>query len=142
MKKLLKLAFLLLCLGGLFAFQRDAVMPNVYKVISSDLFLVDSDDLGDNIAITNSMAGYAHRHCNDYLRNEYGEDYRLTLAENAINTWDLGNHDYVVNSELTAQPKEGPSLVKKYVCRIRHDDDDANNFDNWSLYGVSGLDDL
>ena len=144
MKKLLKLIFLLICFGGLVIFQRDAVMPNVFKVISSDLFLEDSDDLGDPNAISDSMTAYAHQHCNEYLLKEYGDEFTLTLSENAINTWNIGNYDYVVNGEVIVQPEEGASFTKKYVCRIQHDIDDGEpmSFDSWSLYDISGLDDL
>jgi hypothetical protein len=142
MKKLIKPILLILLFVALIFFQRDAVMPFVYDVIKSDLFLVESDDLGDTQAIANSMTSYAHQHCNQNLREEYGDDYTLTLSENAINIWDIGNHDYVVNGEITVQSEDMPNSIRKYVCRIKHSDDSPSDFDNWSLYGISGLDDL
>lgn len=142
MKKIAKIAFFLICLGGLIIFQRDAVMPNVYKVISSDLLLEDSDDLGSSSAIQNSMTDYAHQHCNELLRNEYGEDFNFTVSDKAINTWDIGAYDYVVNAEITIQPKDGPSYQQKYICRIKFEGEQPNNIEEWDLYDFSGLDDL
>lgn len=142
MKNLIKPILIILAFVALIFFQRDAVMPNVYKVIKSDLFLVDSDDLGDTSAIINSMTSYAHQHCNQILHDKYGDNYTITLLENAINIWDIGNHDYVVNGEITYQSNDTANTTKKYVCRIKHDGDAPSDLDNWSLYGISGLDEL
>ena len=142
MKKLLKLFLFLIFFAALIAFQNEAVMPTVFKVIESDLFLDGSDDLGDTIPIENAMTNYANQHCNKYLVEEFGDEFNFTLPEKAINIWNLGSYDYVVNGELTIQPEDGPSFTKKYVCRIQHDGDHPNDFDEWSLYDISGLDDL
>lgn len=139
MKKLIKPLLGILFLIGLIFFQRESVMPFVYKVIQSDLFLEDSDDLGDTIAINNFMTNYAHKYCNIHIKKDYGNKFALTLAEKPINTWNIGNHDYVVNGEIIIQSKSKQPLIKKYACRIKHAGGDPNNFDNWSLGGISGL---
>ncbi|MDP7536958.1 MAG: hypothetical protein QF470_03925 [Methylococcales bacterium] len=130
--------------AALVIFTRDGIMPQVYDFVSSDAMLVDSDDLGDLQALTDDsdLTRAAHAHCNTLIQEEYGSDYTLSMPQQALNIWDIGAHDYVVNGEANISIDNGASIAKKYVCRIKFDEGNATDIDNWSLYDISGLDDI
>jgi len=143
MKYLLKFIFIIAALTFLVIFTRDGIMPYVYDFVSSDAMLVDSDDLGDQQAISDdsNLTRAAHAHCNTLIQEKYGSDYTISMPQHALNIWDIGNYDYVVNGEANVSD-DGASIAQKYVCRIKFDDGDPNDIDNWSLYDISGLDDI
>ena len=143
MKYLLKFIFIIAALTFLVIFTRDGIMPYVYDFVSSDAMLVDSDDLGDQQALENdsNLTRAAHAHCNILIQEKYGSNYTFSMPQQALNIWDLGDHDYVVNGEAQVSDDD-VSIAQKYVCRIKFDDGDPNDIDNWSLYDISGLDDI
>ncbi len=143
MKYLLKFIFVVAALALLIFFTRDGIMPYVYDFVSSDAMLVDSDDLGDQQAIMDDsyLTRAAHNHCNTLIQEKYGSDYTLSMPQQALNIWDIGDHDYIVNGEANVS-NESVSIVQKYVCRIKFDEGDTNDIDNWSLYDISGLDEI
>ncbi|HIL40782.1 MAG TPA: hypothetical protein EYG24_01465 [Methylococcales bacterium] len=144
MKLLLKFTLILASFILLVVFTNEGIMPQVYNFISSDAMLVDSDDLGDQIAITDDsdLTRAAHAHCNTLIQEKYGSDHILSMPQQALNIWDIGAHDYVVNGEASLSMDNGASLTKKYVCRIKFDEGSVTDIDNWSLYDISGLDDI
>jgi hypothetical protein len=144
MKYLFKFILILASFAFLVIFTRDGIMPKVYDFVSSDAMLVDSDDLGDQQAIVDDsdLTRSAHSHCNTLILEKYGSDYTLSMPQTALNIWDIGAHDYVVNGEANIAMDNGASITKKYVCRIRFGEGNATDIDNWSLYDISGLDDI
>lgn len=129
---------------GLIVFQREVVMPLVLEVVKSDLFLSDTDDIGSNYPVSDSMTNFANMHCNHYITDKLGKDLQVNFTEKPLNAWTLGNYTYLINSELSIVDTEGRPLIKKFVCRISYKPgsqiDGAPDYTNWSVYGLSGLD--
>ena len=137
---------LILGLITLILLQREFIMPLVYKVIKSDVFLVESKDKGDMLPVTTPLTNLAFMHCNQYVKSELGDDVSITFPDKPINAWSLGNHQYVINAEIAITSDTSGTTNKKYVCRISYTNGDDEtgiaDADNWSVYGLSGLDDL
>jgi hypothetical protein len=138
------LLFFIVSLGILLLVQSKVVMPLVYKVIQSDLFLVDSKDQGGQDPISNSLTKLAFSHCNNFIRSKLGPDVSVNFPEKPLNAWSLGNYQYVVNAEIDITSATASTVTKKYVCRINYKNGDNEegsvDFANWSIEGLSGLD--
>jgi hypothetical protein len=139
----------LLLIAGLAALllsQYKVVMPFIYKVAASDLFLVDSKDQASQLPISTPLSGIAFMHCNNYIKSELGPDVVITFPEKPLNAWTLGNYQYLINAEVTIANNTSSADVKKYACRITYNNGDneegALDFDNWSVIGISGIDNL
>lgn len=121
-------------------------MPLVQDVIKSDAFLVDSKDEGSQLPISTELSNVAFMHCNNYIKSEIDSEMTITFSEKPINVWSLGNYQFMVNAEFNIVDKNGGSIMKKYVCRITYDNGEnqegALDFDNWSVIGVSGIEDI
>lgn len=121
-------------------------MPFAYNTAKSDLFLEDSGDDGSREAISNPMTDMAFKQCNDYIKSELGEKFTISFSSAPINTWGLGNYEYLINADVNINTNNSPAKTERYACRIQYDksndnNDTANN-ENWSIIGVSGIDDL
>jgi hypothetical protein len=138
------LLFFIVSLGILLLVQSKVVMPLVYKVIQSDLFLVDSKDQGGQDPISNSLTKLAFSHCNNFIKSKLGPDVSVNFPEKPLNAWSLGNYQYVVNAEIDITSATASTVTKKYVCRINYKNGDNEegsvDFANWSIEGLSGLD--
>lgn len=139
------LLFLILGITLLIVITQKIILPLVYEVIKSDAFLVDSKDQASQLPISNSMTDLAFIHCNNYIKSELGPNVSLTFPDKPLNSWSLGNYEYVVNAELTLTNSDN-TATKKYACRIAYDNGDnldgALDFSNWSVVGVDGIDEL
>lgn len=137
-----KLRFLGLCafLVVLYVILVKVIVPFTLKIAKSDLYLDGSDDNGSLLPVNNDLSSLAYQHCNTYITQELHEDLTATFAPKPVNTWDIGSYTFVVNGEIDIQNQEGVSTPKKYVCRIKYDEGDQNDINNWSIYGISGLD--
>lgn len=137
---------LILGLLALILLQRELIMPLVHKVIKSDLFLVESTDQGDMLPVSTPLTEMAFMHCNKYVKSELDSDLSIAFPDKPINAWSLGNHQYVINAEIGVTNDSSGTMNKKYVCRITYtkgdDETGIADYDNWSIYGLSGLDDL
>jgi len=126
--------------------QYKVIMPFIYKVVASDLFLVDSKDQASQLPISTPLSGIAFTHCNNYIKSELGPDVSVTFPEKPLNAWTLGNYQYLISAEVTISSNTANTSTKKYVCRISYNNGDneegALDFENWSIIGLSGLDDL
>jgi len=126
--------------------QYKFVMPFIYKIAASDLFLVDSKDQASQLPISTPLSGIAFMHCNNYIKSELGPDVTIAFPEKPLNTWTLGNYQYLINAEVTVTSNTANTSTKKYACRITYNNGDneegALDFENWSIIGLSGLDDL
>ena len=133
-------------LSILLLIQSKVVMPFVYKVIQSDLFLVDSKDQGGQAPISTPLTGLAFKHCNNYIKAKLGPDVSINFPEKPINAWSLGNYQYVINAEIDITSATASTITKKYVCRINYkngdNDEGSLDFANWSIEGLSGLDSI
>jgi hypothetical protein len=123
--------------------QYKLIMPFIYKVIASDLFLVDSKDQASQIAISTPLSAIAFMHCNNYIKSELGPDVTVVFPEKPLNAWTLGNYQFLISSEVTITSDTASTRTKKYACRITYDNGDneegAVEFENWSVIGVSGI---
>lgn len=138
-----KILLFVVCLVGLLALQIKFVMPFIQDIAGSDLFLVESKDAANPMAISNDMTALAFVHCNNYIKNDLGEEKSITFASQPTNAWSLGNYEYIVNADAEISSKDTPSSIHHYVCRIQYANGDdtsgANNFENWNIEGVTGL---
>jgi hypothetical protein len=126
--------------------QYKVIMPFIYKVVASDLFLVDSKDQASQIPISTPLSGIAFMHCNSYIKSEFGSDLTIIFPEKPLNAWTLGNYQYLISAEVTITSDTAGTSTKKYACRITYNNGDneegALDFENWSIIGLSGLKDL
>lgn len=145
MKKYSILIFIV-SLGALILFQKEVIMPFVYKVVQSDLFLIDSKDQGGQSAISTPLTEIAYAHCNSHIKSKLGPDVSVNFPEKPLNAWSLGNYQYVINGEIDITSPTASTITKKYVCRINYKNGDNEegslDFANWSIEGLSGLDSI
>lgn len=136
------LLFLIIGLGAMVLFTQKIILPLVYDVVKSDAFLIDSKDQGGQLPITNSMTEMAFVHCNNYIKSELGDGSSLTFSDKPLNSWSLGNYEYVINAKATDNKAE----TTKYACRIAYKNGDdlngAADIANWSVEGIDGIDGL
>ncbi len=141
-----KIALFVVALIVLLAFQSKLVMPIVYKIVASDLFLEDTDDAGSQIPVSTDMTRLAFKQCNDYIIKEYGSDFSIVFPSESINSWDVGNYEYMINADIKITGKDKATLTKRYACNIKYknkkDMTGASDAQNWSVDGLSGLNDL
>lgn len=121
-------------------------MPIVNSVIKSDLFLVETQDQGSSTPVSNTLTELAFTHCNSYIKSELGSKASINFPPKPINAWSLGDYQFVINAEVDITSDTSNTVTKKYVCRINYknksDEEGALDSANWSVYGLSGLDDI
>lgn len=132
-------------LALLILLQKEAIMPFVYKVVQSELFLVDTEDTGNMSSTSTPITNLAFFHCNNYIKSKLGPNKTVTFPEKPLYAWTLGGYQYLVNAEITISEENQPPTTKKYACRISYkngkNEEGSLEFDNWSIDGLSGLDD-
>lgn len=138
-----KYRILILVFGLLFLSlsQQKFIMPFIYDIIKSDLFLVESKDKGSDLPVSTPLSNIAFMHCNSYLKSKAEPDVSMSFPEKPLKAWDMGNYQYVINAEVNITNNAGTN-TKKYACRITYNGDneaEALNIDNWSIIGVSDL---
>ncbi len=137
--------FLIGGLALLLAFQAKVVTPIVYDIAASDFFLEDSGDEANRTSSTTLMTDSAFTQCNSYIANEVLSDDSISFSEKPINAFGLGNFRYVINADIEIQPTDSAAHTRRYVCRIQYTEGDdttaLSDPDNWSIDGISGLDD-
>jgi len=145
MKKYSIIIFIV-ALSTLLLIQSKVIMPFVYKVVQSDLFLVDSKDQGGQSPISTPLTKLAFMHCNSYIKSKLGPDVSISFPEKPLNAWSLGNYQYIINAEIDITSAAANTTTKKYVCRINYkngdNDEGSLDFANWSIEGLSGLDSI
>lgn len=127
----------------LLAAQAKILMPLVYDIVASDLFLEDSGNEKNRISSNTTMTDRAFEQCNTHIANETFPEHNITFAKKPIGAFALGNYEYIINSELEILPANDAAYTQKYACKIKYlnkdDISDISNPDNWSISGVSGL---
>jgi len=142
----MKYKFLFFVIGfvTLIAFQSKVIMPWVYDIVASDFFLLDSGDDPSRFSSNTEMTDKAFEQCNTNIANEIFPDETLSFAEAPTSAFSMGNFEYIISSDIEISPPNEASYTKKYACRIRYlEKDDTTNItdpDNWSITGISGLD--
>jgi len=135
-----RIAILIVGLLTLSLSQQKFVMPIIYDIIKSDLFLVDSKDKGSDLPVSTPLSNIAFMHCNNYIKSKAEADTSISFPEKPLKAWDIGNYQYVINAEMNITNSSGTS-TKKYVCRITYNkgdnEEDVLNIENWSIIGIS-----
>ncbi|NOT83303.1 MAG: hypothetical protein HOP02_00685 [Methylococcaceae bacterium] len=136
-----------LLLGGLILLglvQYKGFIPLAYKAAESDLFLIDNDDAGSREATKNAYTEMAFKQCNDYIKEELGDKLSVSFSPAPINSWGLGNYEYLINADININST--PPRTERYACRIQFDPgkdtSDLGNKNNWSMIGISGIEEL
>ena len=140
-----KFLFFVAALVALIAFQSKVVMPFVYDIVASDLFLEESGDEANRVSSITQMTDIAFSQCNNHIVNEILPDHTTTFPKSPLNAFSLGNFRYVINADIDIQSADAASFTRRYVCRIHYNNDDnneASNPDNWTIEGFSGLDSI
>ena len=139
--KLHQIFLILAAFVGLILITHKVILPLVMDVVKSDLFLTDSDDLSDPYVISTPMTDLAHLNCNQYISEELGPDVQIEFSDKPINAWNIGDNRYVINSEIEYIDENEQTTIQKYACRIHYTDDDGGpaTYENWSVYGISGI---
>ena len=143
-----KFIFFIICLAGLFAFQAKVIMPVIYDIAASDFFLEDSGDEKNRMTTSNLLTNSAFDQCNKHIENEFSPKNTITFPDQPLNAFSLGNFQYVINADIEILPTDGNGIpfTRKYVCRInyleKNDQSGISNSENWSVDGLSGLDDI
>jgi len=130
-------------LAILLAIQIKFLLPYVYDIAASDLFLIESKDEASQQPISNDMTALAFSHCNSHINKQLESDNSVAFGNQPINAWSIGNYEYIINGSVEITPKEGTGSSHNYVCRIQYENGDdtsgANNIENWSVEGITGL---
>ncbi|MFI3135149.1 MAG: hypothetical protein QX197_00050 [Methylococcaceae bacterium] len=138
-----------LLIGGLIVLgliQYKGFIPLAYKAAQSDLFLIKNDDQGSLEATTNEHTDIAFKQCNAYIREELDQKLNVTFSDAPINSWGLGNYEYLINADVSISDGTNPPKTQRYACRIQYDKgsdaSDLANKDSWSILGISGIGEL
>ncbi len=121
-------------------------MPWVYKIVASDLFLEDSGDSGSQIPVSTDMTRFAFTQCNTHVAKDLGSKFSVVFPKEPINSWAMGNYEYVINADIQITPSGAAAITKRYACNIKYknkaDKTGVSDINNWSVNGISGLSDL
>ena len=141
-----KVVLFVIGLIALLTFQYKAVMPILYDIAASDFFLVDSDDKLDRVSTNTQMTDIAFSQCNTYIANDLFPDHSFTFPEHPRNAFSLGNYEYLINADIEILPADAAAFTKRYACRIKYENEAdttvLTDITNWSINGLSGLDEL
>jgi len=134
------------CIAAILIFQYKAVIPFAQMVATSDLFMEDSGDEGSRYPTSTPMTSYAFMQCNKLIREEVDSDITIMFPADPLQSWPLGNYEYLINADIELSSDSGTSFFKKYACKIKYDNgsdlEGVADADNWTLNGLSGLSEL
>ncbi|MDD2738047.1 MAG: hypothetical protein PHR94_03885 [Methylomonas lenta] len=141
-----KIILFALSLTVLLALQIKFLLPWMYDIAASDLFLVESKDSGDPMPVNNDMTALAFSQCNSYINSNLDSEYSASFASQPTNAWGIGNYEYIFNAPVEITTKDTPTTVYTYVCRIQYDNGDdlsgVNDLNNWTIGGITGIPDF
>ena len=133
--------YALIGLVALFVLNKYVILPLVYDVIKSDAFLVDTKDQESRYPISNDMTDLGYMHCNSYIKSKLDANSSLAFPPKPIRAWTLGNYHYLINGEVKMN-----GANQKYACRINYNNGEkqegAQDFNNWTVEGVDGIEGL
>lgn len=146
MKKKYRTLLFIAALAALLLSQYKIIMPFIYKIAASDLFLVNSNDQSSQLPISTPLSGIAFMHCNNYIKSKLEPNVSITFSEKPLNAWTLGNYQYVISAKASFTNESANTSIKNYVCRISYNngdnEDGSLDFENWSIVGISGIDEI
>jgi hypothetical protein len=141
-----KIALFVISLVALLVFQSKLVMPWVYKIVASDLFLEDTNDPGSQMPVSTDMTRFAFNQCNAYVAKDLGSKFSVVFSKEPINSWDIGNYEYVINADIQIAEASSVVVTKRYACNIKYKNKDnvagVSDANNWTIDGLSGIGDL
>lgn len=142
----LKIALFVISLVVLLAFQSKLVMPWVFKIAASDLFLEDTDDPGSQTPVSTEMTRIAFNQCNSYIAKDLGSNFSVVFPKEPLNSWAMGNYEYMINADIEITPADSIPVTKRYACNIKYknktDKEGVSDAENWKVDGLTGLGEL
>jgi len=137
---------LVIGLGILIFLTAKVFMPLALDVAKSGLFLKDSKEQASQLPVSTPLTSLAFMQCNNYIKSKLDPETSVTFPEKPMNAWSLGDYGYVIQAEISITTETAKTTTKKYACRISYDDGDdqegVNDPDNWTIDGLSGLEDV
>lgn len=133
--KILSIALLLVFVVAAYVFLIKGVKPFLEEIVSSDLFLVQSDDPAEKFAmVSNENSRLAALQCNQFLRENYDNIAIGELTEEDYTAWALGNYTYIINTAI-APTRPTDKQKEKFVCKIHWNSDngDAYDYESWEI---------
>ncbi|MGH8556515.1 MAG: hypothetical protein ACRESZ_03445 [Methylococcales bacterium] len=132
--KLISFFLLLVFVVAAYVFLIKGVTPFVEDVVSSDLFLVKSDDPAETFStVSNEKSRLAALQCNQYLRDNYEGATIGELSDDDYTAWALGNYTYMINTTGTRDGVGVDQSKDKFVCTIHWIEGDPLEYDNWEV---------
>lgn len=131
--KITGIILLIVFIIAAYVFLIKGVRPFLEEVVSSDLFLVKSDDPAEqNAKVSNEKSRLAALQCNQHLRNNYEGVSIGELTEEDYTAWALGNYTYIINTSAGSRTALDPSK-EQFVCKIHWMEGDPLEYDNWEV---------
>lgn len=134
--KFISIILLLVFVVAAYVFLIKGVKPFLEEVVSSDLFLVQSDDPAEKFSmVSNEKSRLAALQCNQYLRESYAGNSIGELSAEDYTAWALGNYTYIINTAIAPVSSTGSQTKEKFVCKIHWDSDngDASEYESWEI---------
>ncbi len=133
-QKLTSIFFLLVFVVAAYVFLIKGVTPFVEEVVSSDLFLVQSDDPAEQFSrVSNEKSKLAALQCNQYFRDNYEGATIGELSDDDYVAWALGNYTYIINTTDTSNQAGADQSKDKFACTIQWIEGDPLDYDNWEV---------
>jgi hypothetical protein len=79
-----KIILFAVCLALLLALQIKFLLPVMYDIAASDLFLVESKDNASSMPISNDMTAIAFSQCNNYISTKIDSDSTASLPTSLL----------------------------------------------------------
>lgn len=132
--KLISILLLFVFVIAAYVFLIKGITPFLMEVISSDLFLVKTDDPAEKFSkASNEKSRLAALQCNQYLRNNYEGATIGELGDDDYTAWALGGYGYIITTNnRQSQAGQAPSK-EKFVCTIQWLEGDPLEYDNWEV---------
>ena len=125
---------LILFIIAVYVFQNEAVIPFVIKVVNSDLFTKETEDVAQLDPINTDKTRMALLHCNHYLKQNYEVDSSTLLSQGDHKAWTLGDKTFLVQSHIDFVDTASNQTIRKlFVCKIHQVGEDETNYENWEI---------
>lgn len=132
-RKFTGIVIFLLFVIAAYVFLIKGVKPFLEAVVSSDLFLVQSDDPAEkNLPVSNEKSRLAALQCNQYLRDNFEGVGIGELTESDYTAWALGGYTYVINTTTGGNPGNNPEK-EKFVCKIQWIEGNPLEYASWEI---------
>jgi hypothetical protein len=96
--------------------------------------------------VSTDMTRFAFNQCNAYVAKDLGSKFSVVFSKEPINSWDIGNYEYVINADIQIAEASSLAVTKRYACNIKYKNKDnvagVSDANNWTIDGLSGIGDL